>query len=185
MHPTESDLLALVHDECSTAHTAAMRAHLVRCEGCRSRYARPAETDRMVGALIACLDQPAAAAPVAPLGRPVRAGYSRAVAAGIAILLTAAGAAIAAVPASPFRSWIRSFTATHAAAPPTRPAPAPVSDGVTIAVDTAVHIILRRPQTTGDIRLTRTELRTATVRAFGGDVSYTVSPGRIVLDNRA
>ena len=44
--------------------------------------------------------------------------------------------------------------------------------------------MLGTPQHTGQVRIVRTDLATATVRALGGDVGYRVGPGRINLDNR-
>ena len=58
MHPTESNLLALAHGESDVAQAVTMRVHLAQCDGCRSRYDTLAETDRMVGSLLARLDQP-------------------------------------------------------------------------------------------------------------------------------
>lgn len=190
MHPTESDLLALAHGECSVAQAMTMHAHLAQCDGCRSRYDTLVETDRLVGSLLACFDQPVPPVPLSAVRRPPRLGHPRAIAAGIATLLAVAGAAIAAVPEGTFHAWVEAFAAPHAPSPHPAPAaapaaPAPTSDGVAVTVDTTATIVLRRAQTAGEIRLSRTDQPTATVRAFGGDLGYTVAPGRIVIDNRA
>jgi anti-sigma factor RsiW len=190
VHPTESALLALAHGECSAARTAALRMHLGRCDDCRERYEALAGTDRLVASLLACLDESPPSVPLSAVRRAASVGHPRAIAAGIAILLAVAGAAIAAVPESPFRAWMKALGASHAASPRPAPAPGPAaptptSGGVTVTVDTAATIVLRRAQTAGEIRLRRTDQPTVTVRAFGGDVGYTVSPGRVVVDNRA
>jgi hypothetical protein len=191
VHPTESGLLALAHGECSAARAVTVHLHLAQCDGCRARYDTLVQTDRMVGALLAWLDQPAPSVPLSVVRRPARIGYSRALAAGVATLLAVAGAAIAAVPESPVRAWVEALTTWHAPSPRSpqatvAPPPAtPASDGVTVTVDTAATIVVRRAQTGGEIRLSRTDQQTVTVHAFGGEVGYTVAPGRIIVDNRA
>ncbi len=188
VHPTDSDLLALVHDEPSTGRRAT-QTHLASCASCQLRHRTLSQADGQVASLLTLLDAPPPIIPLAVLTRRGRLGRRRrsAVAAAAAILI-AATAAAAVIPGTPLHRFFSGAVAKPAlqSRPAPRPAPAPADTaGVAVAADSAVTIALRDRQSAGVIHVVwQSSAPQASVRAIGGDVGYTVRTGWILIENR-
>jgi hypothetical protein len=187
VHPTDSELLALVHQEPSLDRPAS-QAHLASCEPCQLRYRALAQEDGQIASLLTLLDAPVPTVPVAGITRRARPARSRSVAAAAAAILIAASAAATVIPGAPFHQFFRSVVGkpTLPTRPALRPAPAPADTaGVTVAGNTEVIIALRHPQNTGEIHLVwRPGAPSVSVRAIGGEVGYTVRTGKVLVENR-
>jgi hypothetical protein len=188
-HPTDSELLALVHHERPVEQPAALRAHLASCEPCQLRYRTLAQQDGAIASLLTLLDTPVPAVTVAGITQRARLGrQARSVAAAAAAILIAATAAATVIPGAPFHFFFRDLVGkpTAQTRPALRPAPAPADTaGVTVPADTDVTIAFLYPQTSGEIYLSRpSEAGAVTVRAVGGQVGYTVRPGRVTVKNQ-
>jgi hypothetical protein len=104
-----------------------------------------------------------------------------------------AGAAAAAVPGTALNRWFRSQLA---GAPPTAPraasatpaasptAPAQAAGGVEIPVPRALVVTFAESEAHGVLTVRATSRVDASLQAYGGDVAYQVSDGRIEVDNR-
>jgi anti-sigma factor RsiW len=189
VHPTDSELIALLHHEPSVDEPTELRAHLASCKGCQLRYQTLAQQDGKVASLLTLLDAPVPTVPLTTITRQARHGRrSRAVAAAAAGILVAATAAATMIPGAPFHPFFRSVVGktTLQTRPAMRPASAPADTaGVTVPADTAVTIAFRHPQTAGEIRLSwPSDAADVTVRAVGGHVGYTVRPGRVTVENQ-
>ncbi|HEY0351345.1 MAG TPA: hypothetical protein VGC48_04435 [Gemmatimonadales bacterium] len=188
-HPTDSELLALVHHERSVDQPGALRAHLATCEACQLRYRTLAQQDGSIASLLTLLDAPVPTATPAGIARKARLGRrTRSVAAAAAAILVAATAAATVIPGTPFHSFFRDLIGKPSlqTRPALRPAPAPADTaGVTVPADTDVTIAFLYPQTSGQIRLSRpSDAVAVTVRAVGGQVGYMVRPGRVTVRNQ-
>jgi hypothetical protein len=187
VHPTDSELLALVHHE-SSADWQATQAHAASCEPCQLRYRALAQQDGAIASLLTLLDAPVPSVPLAGIARRARLRRSRSVAAAAAAILIAATAAATVIPGAPLHRFFRSVGDRPAL--PTRPALSPVpapadTAGVTVAADSDVIIALREPQSAGEIHVVwQTGAPAVSVRAIGGDVGYTVRTGRVQVENR-
>jgi hypothetical protein len=186
VHPTDSELLALVHHE-SSASRRTILAHLASCEPCQLRYRTLAQQDGEIASLLTLLDAAPPIVPLAGIARRARlARRSRSVAAAAAILIAATAAATV-IPGAPLHRYFHSAVGKPL---PDRPAlrlvPAPADTaGVTVASDTDVIIALREPQSVGEIHVVwQTGAPAVSVRAIGGDVGYTVRTGRVQIENR-
>lgn len=189
VHPTDSELLALVHHERSVDEPAALRAHLASCESCQLRYRTLAQQDGAIASLLTLLDAPVPTVTLAGITRRARLGRRvRSVAAAAAAILVAATAAATVIPGAPFHSFFRDLVGKPSLQTPPvpRPAPAPADTaGVTVPADTDVTIAFLYPQTSGEIHLSRpSDAVAVTVRAVGGQVGYTVRPGRVTVKNQ-
>jgi anti-sigma factor RsiW len=189
VHPTESELLALVHHEHPVNRPAALQAHLASCESCQLRYRTLAQQDGAIASLLTLLDAPVPAVTLAGITR--RAGMARrvrSVAAAAAAILVAATAAATVIPGAPFHPFFRGLVGkpTLQTRPAQRPALAPADTaGVTVPADTDVTIAFLHPQAAGEIRLSwPSDAVAVTVRAVGGQVGYTVRPGRVTVENQ-
>lgn len=187
VHPTDSELLALVHHEPS-ADRPAPQAHLASCEPCQLRYRTLAQEDGEIASLLTLLDAPVPTVPLAGITRQARLGRSRSVAAAAAAILIAASAAATVIPGAPFHQFFRSVVGkpTFQTRPALRPAPAPAdTGGVMVAADAEVIIALRNPQTSGAIHVVwQAGAPVVSVRAVGGDVGYVVRAGKVLVENR-
>ncbi len=189
VHPTDSELVALVHRELAVPQATEVRAHLASCEPCQARYRALAQEDGQVASLLVLLDAPVPTVPLATILRRAHYGRrARPVAAAIAALLAAATAAATVIPGSPLHPFFRNVVGrpTLQTRPALPPAPAPAdSAGVTVPADTEVTIALRDPQSAGRIRLLwQADAPALSVRAIGGEVGYTVRMGRVLVENR-
>jgi anti-sigma factor RsiW len=189
VHPTDSELIALVHHESSAGRPGVLRAHLASCEPCQLRCRTLAQQDGKVASLLTLLDAPVPTVPLTTITRRARHGRrSRPVAAAAAAILVAATAAATVIPGAPFHPFFRSVVGkpTLPTRPALRPAPAPADTaGVTVLADTDVTIAFRYLQTAGEIRLSwASDAAVVTVRAAGGQVGYTVRPGRVTVENQ-
>ncbi len=187
MHPTDSDLLAMLHGELREPAADQVRLHVEVCSGCASRRDAIAREEADRALLLRTLDFP-----VPPISAAIirtRAQARRRLiraAASIGVLTTLVSAA-AAMPGSPVRTWLEKVLAPAPSQPaPAAPGPAegPAADGVEVAAEGALVIELRHPQAAGQFQIAATDRATATARAIGGDVGYRVGPGRVTLDNR-
>ena len=188
VHPTDSELLALIHQEPSVDRRE-VQAHLASCEPCQLRYRTLAQQDGEIASLLTLLDTPVPTIPLAGITRRGRLGRrSRSVAAAAAAILVAATAAATVIPGAPFHRFFRSVVGkpTLQTRPALRPAPVPADTaGVTVAADTDVIIALQAPQRAGEIHVVwQTGAPAVSVRAIGGDVGYTVRTGRVLVENR-
>lgn len=188
MHPTDFDLLAHLHAEAGQPGAGTVRRHLETCRACFERRQELGREESEQRRLLRALDAPVPLITVEAIRRRSRVALTGVrIAASIALLVTLASAA-AAIPGSPVRAWLRRLTAPAARPPAQPPAvvpqPAASTDGVQVAATGSLVIMLGTPQRTGQIRIVRTDLVTATVRAVGGDVGYRIGAGRIILDNR-
>jgi hypothetical protein len=188
VHPTDSELLALVHHEASVDRPA-MRAHAASCEPCQLRYRTLAQQDGEIASLLTLLDAPTPIVPLAGITRRARLGRRpRSVVAAAAAILITATAAAAVIPGTPLHRYFHDDVGKPAlqTRPALRPAPAPADTaGVTVAADTDVIIALREPQSAGEINVVwHAGAPAVSVRAIGGDVGYTVRAGQVQIENR-
>lgn len=185
MHPTDFDLLAEIHGEEVLAGADNIRLHVEGCLICFERRHALAREESEQRRLLRALDVSPPVIQVGLIRRRARVRRNRVrIAASIGTLITVASAA-AAIPGSPVRHWLqrRSAPAPAASGIPL-PKPDLPADGVQVSVTGSLVIMLGTPQHAGQIRIVRTGLAIATVRATGGDVGYRVGSGRINLDNR-
>lgn len=191
MHPNDAALLALIHGELPAGQATSIRSHLAQCATCRERETALRTGDAQIGALLRLLDHPVPAR-IAPQAGGPRLGVRRAaLAASLAVFL--AGAAAAAVPGTALNRWFRNQlggappTAPQAASPtpaPAAPAPAQAAGGVEIPVPRALMVTFVEPQAHGTLTVRVSSRADASLQAYGGDVAYQVSDGRIEVDNR-
>ena len=188
MHPTDSELLALVHHE-SGAGRRVTQTHLAACAECQTRYRALAQQDGEIASLFTLLDTSAPVVSLAGITRRGRLGRRRrSVAAAAAAILIAATAAATVIPGTPFHRYFHRVAGHPAILQQPVPSDAPAladTAGVTVAADTDVMIALRNFQRAGEIHLVWLQGAPAvSVRAIGGDVGYTVRSGRVVVENR-
>jgi hypothetical protein len=187
MHPTDGELLALIHCEAPEGQLTAR--HTADCSECRARLEALADADRETGLLLSLLERPAPALPLAAVTRSGWRGPSgSSLAAGLAGLAVVAGAAAAVVPGSPLRSWLGGHRARDAPATSARPsqsAPERAEGAViSLPVEGGVTIALRHRQGSGRIVLVRSRDTLASIEAVGRDVGFTVQQGRVTVENR-
>src|SRR6202521_771645 len=107
-HPTDSELLALVHREQPVDQPAALQAHLASCESCQLRYRTLAQQDGAIASLLTLLDAPVPPVTLAGITERPRMGWrGRSVAAAAAAILIAATAAATVIPGAPFHPFFR------------------------------------------------------------------------------
>lgn len=187
MHPTDFEILALLHGE---QVPEEVRTHLESCPMCALRRDSLLRHEATQSALLRELDFPVPAVSAEMIRR--RAISRRRVyriAASIGIFATLASTAMA-LPGMPVWNWLRGREQLHQE--PITPARAPIAaphrsaaaDGIAITPAGALLIELRHPQSSGQIRIVRTDLPVASLRAAGGRVDYRVAPGRVTLENR-
>src|SRR6185312_9850562 len=156
VHPTDSELLALVHGESSTGGRAT-QTHLASCAECQLRYRTLALQDGEIASLLTLLDTAAPIVSLASITHRGRLGRRRrSVTAAAAAIFIAATAAATVIPGAPLHRYFHRMAVQpgRPAQPTPRPAPAPVDTaGVTLAADTDVIIALREPQAAGKIHL--------------------------------
>jgi hypothetical protein len=184
-HPTDSELLAVVHHEPS----ADLQAHLASCQACQLRYRDLAQQDGAIASLLTLLDAPVPSVTLSGITRRAGRGRrARSVAAAAAAILIAASAAATVIPGAPFHPFFRGLVGKSSlhTRPALRPAPAPADTaGVTVAGNTEVIIALRHPQNTGEVHLVwEPGAPAVSVRAIGGEVGYTVRTGKVLVENR-
>jgi anti-sigma factor RsiW len=184
-HPTDSELLAVVHHEPS----ADLQAHLASCQACQLRYRDLAQQDGAIASLLTLLDAPVPTVTLSGITRRARRGRrARSVAAAAAAILIAASAAATVIPGAPFHPFFRGLVGKSSlhTRPALRPARAPADTaGVTVAGDAEVIIALRHPQNIGEIHLVwQPGAPSVSVRAIGGEVGYTVRTGKVLVENR-
>ena len=188
MHPTDFDLLALLHGEPVWSGDDEARRHLDTCVVCVGRLESLRREEMEQRTLVKALDVPLPPVTAAMIrGRAIASRRNFRMAASIGALMTLASAA-AALPGSPVRGWIRNLLSQGVVAPAlpaASPSPArAATDGIEWPAIGAWVIELRHPQATGQIRIVRTDSSIAMARAIGGDVGFQVGSGRVVLDNR-
>lgn len=188
MHPIDTDLLALMRGEPVWLGADEAGRHIDACLLCARRLESLRREETGQRTILMQLDFPLPPVTAATIRRRaiVRRRTFR-MAASIGALVTLASAAMA-LPGSPVRGWIRNVMAPVVAAPALpagRPSAArPATDGVEFPAVGALVIELRYPQTSGQIRIVRTDSTIAVARAIGGDVGFRVGSGRLILDNR-
>jgi len=189
MHPTEAALLAFVHGELDSRAAAILRTHLSECGACAATETALRREDAEVGGLLRALDHPVPhrSAPRTAAARPRL--LHPALAASLALLL--AGVAAAAVPGTALNRWIQSRleaapaaprTATTPTTPPSEPGQA--AGGIEIPAPRALVVAFDVPEPNGVLLISTAERADASLRAYGGDVAYEVTDGRIRVDNR-
>ena len=189
MHLTDLDLHALLDGELLEIHAAQIRGHLGDCPACARKHSDLEREREETAALLASLDhivpRPDVEAVVARARRSNWHGR-RALAAGLALLVVAVGAA-AALPHSPVRQWLGRVLGVgrrHAAvARDTNGAVQSGRNGVALLPGPSIEVVFRERQSAGSIRILLDSGPDAVVQTVGGAVRYAVGPSRVVVDN--
>ena len=189
MHLTDLDLHALLDGELLEIDAGPIRAHLSACAEC-ARKRSELERERLeTAALLASLDhvvpRPQVEVVIAR-GRGSRWHGRRALAAGLALLMVAVGAA-AALPHSPVRQWLGRVLGgeRHHAAVAIDANGAGLSrpSGVALHPGQSIDVVFRERQSSGSIRILLDSGSEAAVRTLGGAVRFAVGSNSVVVDN--
>lgn len=186
MHPTDFEILALLHGE---QVPAEVHTHLASCPICALRRNTLLRGEATQNALVRELDLPVPAVPAELIRhRAIARRRVYRMAASIGILAILASTAMA-LPGMPVWNWLRGDRPDPALINPTRVPiarhrPAATADGIAITPNDVLVIELRHSQSSGQIRIIRTDAPVASLRAAGGRVDYRIAPGRVTLENR-
>ncbi len=178
-HASDAELLALVHGE---SVEGAAWSHLADCDACRARRRDLAREDAAIGALLAELDLPHPAGDLPDIELPVRRGMRRGLVATAATLLLGA-AALAALPASPFRQWIAGRSGSEAASPEPFAAGTAPTGGVAVPVEGPMEIRLLHDPEGGTLQLRRVAGAELALRTEGGRPAFSIGDGVVTIDN--
>jgi hypothetical protein len=189
VHLTDLDLHALLDGELLEIHAGPIRAHLNDCPACARKRSELERERWETAALLASLDhvvpRPDVEAVVARARRRESHGR-RALAAGLALLVVAVGAA-AALPHSPVRQWLGRVLGggrrQAAVATDANGAKQSGQSGVALVPGPSIEVVFRERQAAGSIRILLDSGSDAAVRTLGGVVRYAVGPSRIVVEN--
>jgi hypothetical protein len=189
VHLTDLDLHALLDGEQLEIHAAQIRGHLGDCPACARKHSDLEREREETAALLASLDhivpRPDVETVVARARR--RKWYGRrALAAGLALLVVAVGAA-AALPHSPVRQWLGRVLVggrRHAVVGrDTNSAGQSGRNGIALHPGPSIEVVFRERQSAGSIRILLGAGSEAVVQTVGGAVRYAVGPSRVVVDN--
>ena len=193
MHLDEERLQRLLHDELPAGERGAALEHATQCAECRGRLEAARAEDAEVSALLRALDAPVPAATAGSIAVRAKAASGRARlrwAAGFLLALGVAGVAYA-VPGSPIGRWIDGLLGRPG--PPSRSqettteprgTPAPAS-GIALPPGDRLRIDFVRLPHGGSARVSLVEGSDVAVRAPAGTATFTLEPGRIVIESLA
>ena len=201
MHLSEREIASLVYGR---AHDADSAEHLANCARCAEKVRVARALDRTADELLALLDHPVPRVdPQAITGGRKRAASGpkstagaslKQIAAGIALLFVAFGAA-AAIPASPIHKFIASVVAklgshpqrssgkVESVVPSAASKSAQSSAAVAFVPDSALDIVFTRSQQSGTIRVAFVDSRELRVNSSAGATSFTLGRHQILADN--
>jgi anti-sigma factor RsiW len=190
VHPSEANLLALLHGELAPGEAAAVQAHLAECGDCMARADELHRSDEEIGRLLRALDHD-----VPRLHPPIATSRGRALrraAIAAAAALFGAGVAAAAIPGTSLHRWIQGRlevpreARSPAVAPPLREASPDeqAAGGIEVPAVRALTVSFTQPQRTGVLTVSVAPRPVVTLHAFGGGVGYQVGDAKIVVDNR-
>ena len=191
VHPSDAELESLNDGELAAGDERRLRLHLDGCEACAARHRGIQLGDRRIGEWLSALDHPApqldADALVTRSSRRTRGPGL--LAAGLATLLVAAGAAAMVIPGSPVQRFVeRVFADRQTGAAPDAPEPAtvqpPPASGVSFIPEPDLEVVFLRGQTEGAIRISLAEAPEVRVRVVGGSAAYRLDPAELIVDNR-
>ncbi len=178
-HASDAELLALVHGE--SVEGGAWR-HLADCDACRARRRDLARDDAAIGTLLEALDLPHPAGDLPDIELPVRRGTRRGLVATAATILLGA-AALAALPASPFRQWIAGHGETGTAPSEPLAAGTAPSGGVAVPVEGPMELRLLHDPGAGTLQLRRVPGGELGLRTEGGRPAFAIGEGVVTIDN--
>lgn len=193
-HPHDEDIQRLLDGELTAVLEAPLRAHLARCDGCRDRVEETRRDRDEIETLLRLVDHPTprvhAERVTARATSQRRLPWQR-LAAGIVLSLGVAGAA-AALPGSPFRTWV--MDVAHGIALSVAPAPAvvmpappdpaaPNMAGVSLIPDGDIAIVFTSSQKAGTARVAFSFGPELTIQAPPGAARFASEEGRLVVDN--
>jgi hypothetical protein len=201
VHLSEREIASLVYGR---AHDADSAGHLGNCARCAEKVRVARALDRTADELLTLLDHPVpridprvitAGRKNAASGRAGAAGVPlRQIAAGIALLFVAFGAA-AAIPASPIHKFVASVVArlvTHpqrsTAGMETMLKPAASQSGQSSAAlafvpDSTVDIVFSQSQQSGAIRVVFVDSQELRVNSSAASTAFTLGRHQILADN--
>ena len=196
MHLDEERVQRLLHGELSREARNSALEHLAACAECRGRVDGAEREERVVGALLREIDDPAPpidAETIASLARESRQsgdGGSLRRAAGFLLALGLAGATYAAyaAPGSPLPAWTASVAGWlggrhHESAPAVAPAEGAGVAGIAVDPGTSLLILFTSPEAAGRARVTLTDGPDVAVHAPIGAATFTTDAERLVIDN--
>lgn len=190
MHLDEELLQRLMHGESAGIAGHSLREHVAACPECRERLLEARRDEEDVHALLGLLDHPPppvrAESVVAMARRAGENAWGR-WAAGVLLVLTAAGAAYAA-PGSPLRDWARLAVewtrgGPKSAAPAPEARKAPELAGLAIAPGRVLTILFESVQPDAQVRVSLGDWAEVRVRAPIGAATFTSDAERLVIDN--
>lgn len=184
MHPDDSRLQRLLHEQLEPPEAARVSDHVAECLDCQRRFAEQASTDELIDGALSALDATPPSVTICDIRRRAsqtarpRRPWIRAAAAGI-VGIAFAGAAYAA-PGSPLPSLL--MRVTGRAIPEIEPARAPTSAPYGIAVShqggLTISITATGPETELTVRLNDAD-REVSVRSTSERIVYESDPGRL------
>jgi len=199
VHLSEREIASLVYGR---AHDAASGAHLANCTRCAEKFRVARGLDRNADELLALLDHPVppinADAIIARLKTPARRKSTGApisqIAAGIALLFLAFGAA-AAIPASPIHNfWVsvvarlgshqrRNAVKAGSVSAPVANQGTRGSSALAFVPDSTFDIVFTQAQQSGAIRVVFVDGRELRVNSSSGPTSFTLGRHEVLADN--
>jgi hypothetical protein len=190
MHPDEELLQRLMHGESTGIAERSLREHVAACPECRERLLEARRDEEEVHALLGLVDHPPPAVraeSVVAMARRAGDNASGRWAAGVLLLLTAAGAAYAA-PGSPVREWARSAVewtrgGPESAPPAAEAREAPELAGLAISPGRSLTILFESVQPDARVRVSLGEWAEVRVRAPIGAATFTSDAERLVIAN--
>lgn len=187
-HCPDEVLLALLHDE-PVALAGPGHAHVINCVTCMTRSERLAEEHAVVGMLLASLDHPMPAIAARPPTRVAVRSRRRRIASLVGAAATLAAAALAALPNSPVRRWLRdegkgvAAVVEATADAPTTASPA-ASSGIAISATKELIVRFVHQPVSGTLELRAVDRTDVTITSRGGATGYDVADGEVTIDNR-
>ncbi len=195
MHLQSDELAALADGESTNARAEEATRHLAECSECAGRVERFERTHLYVAQLLQALDHgvPDVSAD-AVIARARRRPTRRrgALAAGIAALLIAGGAA-ATVPGSPMRRYVERVLAGDRSLVPQRPSVAARggdrtvngASGVAFVPVAGVDVVFRDAQSAGAILITLSDAAALRITHEGGSAGYALTGDGVFVENAA
>ena len=190
MHLSDQQLELIRGSEMAEPEARSARAHIAGCADCARRLRALNREESEMENLLRLLDHEPPRIDVDAVIRRAR-GRPRPVrgllAAGIAILVVAAGAA--AMPGSPVRQWMSHLGSDRQASVSQQSEPGheggayAIAPGVALTPDGAFDLVFEARQAGGSIRITLGSDAELAVRPIGGSVGYSVRPEGVWVQN--
>ena len=182
MHLEDEQIQRLLHGELAAAAEAAVRGHLAACADCRGKLEEAEREEERIFDLLHRMDHapPAADAETVAARARGEAVRWRRWAAGVALTLTAAGAAYAA-PGSPLPALVARVAEWVAGSAPRPAEPGPA--GIAVEPSERFTIVFGTPQIRGAVAVSLTEGSRIVARRLSGTATFTTGADYLTIEN--